>query len=200
MTDGSGILLTGKEIEKRLNDLASLRLEIFREYPYLYDGRREDELAYLQPYAEKPDSCVILAVEGGVVVGAATGMPLSHEDEQLRAAAAGSAWPVEEIYYVGELLFYPAWRGSGRGRRLLAELENHIRSLGCYRALACVTVERPDDHPARPGEHIPISRFLDRTGFVRQGSVVSFRWRELDGATRDHPMQFWLKDLAGEAG
>ncbi len=66
-------LLTGAAITNAVDDLATLRLEIFPEYPYLYQGGREDELTYLGSYAEAPDACVILACDGLTVIGAATG-------------------------------------------------------------------------------------------------------------------------------
>jgi len=189
-------LLTGTAIAGVLDDLATLRLEIFPEYPYLYQGRREDELKYLGTYAEAPDACVILAYDGNTIVGAATGMPLIHEDAQMLDAFAGTAFPLNEAYYVGELLFRPAYRNCGLGRKLLDRLESHVRSLGRYRRLTCATVERPDDHPLRPRDYIPITRFLARTGFVRlSGVTTSFMWREIDGVKRDHPMQFWNKAL-----
>ena len=34
---------TGRGIEKYLHDLAKLRIEVFREFPYLYDGSPEYE-------------------------------------------------------------------------------------------------------------------------------------------------------------
>ncbi len=189
-------VLAGSAIAEVLDDLATLRLEVFREYPYLYEGRREDELIYLGAYAKEPDACVIIAYDGLEVIGAATGMPLVQEDAQLRDACAGTTTPLDEIYYVGELLFRPAYRNYGLGRKLLARLERHISSLGRYRALTCATVERPDVHPLRPPGYIPITRFLARTGFVRlPGASTSFMWREIDGVKRDHPMQFWIKEL-----
>jgi len=189
-------LLTGAAIADALDDLATLRLDIFPEYPYLYQGRRKDELTYLGTYAEAPDACVILAYEGSTVIGAATGMPLIHEDARMLDAFSGTLFPLDEVYYVGELLFRPVYRNCGLGQKLLARLESHIRSLGRYRRLACATVERPDDHPLRPRDYIPITRFLARTGFVRlPGVTTSFIWRETDGVKRDHPMQFWIKDL-----
>lgn len=189
-------LLTGTAIADALDDVATLRLEIFREYPYLYWGRREDELKYLGTYAEAPDACVILAYDGNTIVGAATGMPLIHEDAQMLDAFAETTFPIKETYYVGELLFRPAYRNCGLGRKLLARLENHISSVGSYRRLTCATVERPDDHPLRPRDYIPITRFLARTGFVRLSGVTThFIWRETDGVKRDHPMQFWSKEL-----
>ena len=189
-------LLTGAAIAGTLGDLAMLRLDIFPEYPYLYQGRMEDELTYLSTYAEAPDAGVILAYDGVTVIGAATGMPLIHEDAQMLDAFAGTAFPITEVYYVGELLLRPAYRNCGLGRKLLDLFESHIRSLGHYRRLTCATVERPDDHPLRPRDYIPITRFLARTGFVRlPGATTSFMWRETDGIKRDHLMQFWSKDL-----
>lgn len=192
----TGQLLTGAAIADALDDLATLRLDIFPEYPYLYQGRREDELAYLVTYAEAPDACVIHACDGVTVVGAATGMPLVHEDVRMLDAFAGTTFPLGEVYYVGELLFRPAYRNCGLGKKLLDRLESHIRSLGRYRTLTCATVERPDDHPLRSRDYIPIKRFLARTGFVRLPGVTTyFMWRETDGVKRDHPMQFWSKEL-----
>ena len=189
-------LLTGAVIADALDDLATLRLDIFRKYPYLYEGRREDELNYLGTYAEAPDACVILAYDGSAVIGAATGMPLIQEDAQLRDAFAGTALPLDEVYYVGELLFRPPYRNSGLGRKMLDDLESQIRSFGSYRKITCATVVRPEDHPLSPCDYIPISKFLARTGFVRlTGGTTHFTWRETEGVKRDHPMQFWVKDL-----
>jgi GNAT superfamily N-acetyltransferase len=188
--------LTKTAIADVLDDVATLRLEIFREYPYLYQGRREDELKYLGTYAEAPDACVILAHEGHAVIGAIAGMPLVHEDAHMLDAFSGTAFPLNEAYYVGELLFRLVYRNCGLGQKLLVRLESHIRSLGRYRTLTCATVERPDDHPLRPNDYIPITRFLARTGFVRiPGVTTHFTWRETNGGKRDHPMKFWSKEL-----
>ena len=189
-------LLTGTAIADTLDDLATLRLEIFPEYPYLYQGRREDEFTYLGTYVEAPDACVILPYDGSAIIGAATGMPLIHEDAQMIDAFSGSTFPLNEAYYVGELLLLPAYRNCGLCQKLLDLLESHIRSLGRYHTLTCATVERPDDHPLRPRDFIPITRFLARTGFIRlPGVTTHFMWQEIDGVKRDHPMQFWSKEL-----
>lgn len=105
--------------------------------------------------------------------GGATGMPLVHEDAQMLDAFAGTSLPLEELYYVGELLFRPAYHNCGLGRKLLAGMERHIRSLGGYHMLTCATVERSDGHPSRPHDYIPITRFLARTGYVRLPEVTT---------------------------
>ena len=194
-------LLCGAAIADVLDELATLRLAIFAEYPYLYDGERADELAYLRGYADAPDACVLLARAGGTAIGALTGMPLRHEDLLLREAFAGGAFDLAESYYVGELLFLPAWRNRGLGQTLLARLEEQVAALGRYRTLTCATVERPDDHPLRPQGYIPIGRFLARTGFMPlPGVTTTFGWRETDGVKRAHAMQLWLKQLPAAVG
>jgi GNAT superfamily N-acetyltransferase len=189
-------LLTGSAVADSLADLASLRILIFQEFPYLYDGRREDELRYLKLYAEAPEAFVIIVTDSGKVVGAATGIPLRHEHQGLIEPFAGSVYPVDEIYYVGELLLYPAYRNQGLGLRLVTQIEDQVRSLGTYRYLTCATVVRSDDHPRRPTQNLPIDRFLARTGFrPLPGMTTEFSWRENDGVTRTHPMKFWIKEL-----
>lgn len=191
--------LTGAAIAEQLDALASLRLEIFAEYPYLYCGQRDAELGYLSSYAEQTDGCVLIAVQSGRVIGAATGMPLRYEAPSLRDPVAVTSWPINTIYYIGEILFLPAFRAGGLGQRVLSEFESYIRTLG-YSKMVCVTVERSIDHPLRPSNAIPIERFLARTGFLRlDGMTTCFPWLEVDGVRRDHTMQFWLKELdAGE--
>jgi GNAT superfamily N-acetyltransferase len=188
--------LQGVRAAQVISDLADLRLSIFEEYPYLYCGRREDELRYLEHYATAVDALVLSVTDSGSVVGAATGIPLGLESKELTDPFAGSAYPVEEIYYVGELLFYPAYRSRGLGVRLLAKVEEQVRAMSKYRYLMCATVVRPEDHPARPAGYLPIERFLARTGFhLLPGILTSFTWCETDGVRREHPMKFWIKEL-----
>jgi hypothetical protein len=79
---------------------------------------------------------------------------------------------------------------------LIAMVEEQVRSLGNFRYLTCATVVRPDDHPLRPKEYVPIDRFLDRIEFrTLPGVTTSFSWKEIDGLSREHPMQLWVKEL-----
>ncbi len=189
-------ILTGSAVEDSLNDIASLRIEIFREFPYLYDGRCEDELNYLKLYSVTPDSFVIIVKEGEKVAGAATGMPLRHEATELVEPFSGTSYPVDEIFYVGELLFYPEHRNRGTGMQVVRMVEEQIRSYSTYRYLTCATVVRTDDHLMRPADYIPIDRFLAHTGFnPLLGITTSFTWLETDGVKRSHPMDFWIKEL-----
>ncbi|HYR02034.1 MAG TPA: GNAT family N-acetyltransferase [Syntrophobacteria bacterium] len=191
---------SGDAVKAHLTELARLRLAIFREYPYLYDGELEHELKYLRIYAEAPGGCTILAVDGNAVVGAVTGAPLCHEIAEFTAPFAASTFPVAEIYYIGELLFSPAYRGQGLGSRLFDMLEEYALSLGTFRFLTCATVEREADHPLCPAGQVPIDRFCLKHGFIKHPELrASIPWREIDGVERAHEMVFWVKGLGGSA-
>ena len=76
--------LTGNAILKVVDDLARLRVTVFREFPYLYEGSLEYEKRYLQGYAQGLDNVVVVARDGTEVVGASTGMPLLLEGDEVR--------------------------------------------------------------------------------------------------------------------
>lgn len=189
-------LLVGQAVIPYLSEIARLRITIFKEYPYLYKGSQEIETKYLQAYAEAPDACVFVVRAGEAIIGAVTGVPLSGEPASFTASFAGSPFPLDTVYYVGEVLFLPGYRGKGLGSRLLETLENHVSTLGRYNHLACATIERPDDHPLRPGDYHPIDNFLTNAGFIRHPEFrVTLPWPDLDGRVSDNTMVFWIKRL-----
>ncbi|WBF66921.1 GNAT family N-acetyltransferase [Desulfovibrio subterraneus] len=189
-------MVKGAELLPHLESLADLRLTIFCEFPYLYQGDKSHELDYLKVYAESPDAMAIMGWEGEAVAGAVTGVPLASEAAEFTAGFAGTAYPVEQGYYIGELLFHRQFRGGGRGSVLLEQAEAHVRSLNRFRYLACATVVRPDNHPMRPSDFVPIERFLQRHAYDRMDGVTTMmQWPELGGASLEHVMQFWVKEL-----
>lgn len=190
------MLAVGSAIESHLDMLATLRVEIFREYPYLYLGDSKYERSYLRIYAKSPEAVLITAHRESSLAGAVTAIPLRDEMAELTAPFASTTYPIDTIFYVGELLFYPPYRNKGLGTQLLEKVERYVRSIGNYQYLTCATVVRPDDHPEQPEGYMPIDRFLHRNGFVSlPGVTASFAWPELDGISRDHTMQFWIKAL-----
>ena len=80
----SMIRLSGDQINPYIDDLARLRIEVFRSFPYLYDGDMGYERKYLDTYARSPESLFVLATDGESVIGAATGIPMDHETEEFK--------------------------------------------------------------------------------------------------------------------
>ena len=189
-------LLVGQAVIPYLSEIARLRIMIFKEYPYLYKGSQEIETKYLQAYAEAPDACVFVVRDGETIIGAVTGVPLSGEPASFTASFADSPFPLDTVYYVGEVLFLPGYRGQGLGSRLLETLENHVSTLGRYNHLACATIERPEGHPLRPGDYHPIDGLLIRAGLIRHPELhVTLPWPDLDGNVSENTMVFWMKEI-----
>ena len=191
-------LLHGGAIAPHIDDLARLRLAVFREFPYLYDGTLEYEARYLATYAESKESLFVLALDGERVVGAATGLPMADETEEFQRPFREQGWAPERIFYFGESVLLPEYRGSGLGVRFFAEREGYARRLARFDHCAFCAVERPADHPRRPPGYQPLNEFWARRGYRHHPELrTEYHWRDLDEDTESaKPMSFWLKELA----
>jgi GNAT superfamily N-acetyltransferase len=188
--------LTGADLEAALPDLARLRMSVFRDFPYLYDGEEEYEKGYLRTYAKTPGGLLVAALDGERIVGAATGVPLSGEPEDIRAAVTEAGIDVATTFYLGESVLEPAYRGQGIGARFFEHREAHARALGHTLAVFCAVV-RPLDHPRRPEDYEPLDGFWRRRGYAPLPRVrATFTWRDLDEAQESpKPMMFWGRPL-----
>ncbi|NLC62295.1 MAG: GNAT family N-acetyltransferase, partial [Gammaproteobacteria bacterium] len=100
-------VLKGRDIAPRLDEVARLRIAVFREFPYLYDGDFDYEARYLQAYVETPDSVCVLALDGDRVVGASTGLPLADEEPGFQTPFVERGIPVGEVFYCAESVLLP---------------------------------------------------------------------------------------------
>jgi GNAT superfamily N-acetyltransferase len=188
--------LTGPSLLAALDDLARLRIAVFRDYPYLYDGTPGYELGYLRVFARGRDGVIVVARDDGEIVGCATGSALETQDASLRAPFEKAGYNVDEIFYCGESVLLPQYRGQGIGHIFFEEREKHARAKGYRFSVFCVVV-RPDDHAARPSGYRPLDAFWKTRGYARMDGVTAqLSWTDIgDTAPTDKPMQFWLKAL-----
>ncbi|WP_462151351.1 GNAT family N-acetyltransferase [Pseudoalteromonas xiamenensis] len=112
-------VVTGAQISEFLDALAVLRIAIFRDFPYLYEGTLEYEKSYLSTYAKSNGALVVLILDDGKVVGASTGLPLSEETIEFKQPFIDAGYNVDEIFYCAESVLLPAYRGRGLGKRFL---------------------------------------------------------------------------------
>jgi GNAT superfamily N-acetyltransferase len=189
--------LTGERLRTSLPELARLRITVFRDFPYLYEGSPAYEERYLQTYAAAADSVIVGAFDGETIVGAATGLPLEHEPESLTRPFVERGYRVEELFYFGESVLLPAYRGRGIGVGFFQEREAHALSLGRFADATFCGVVRPADHPRRPKDYIPLDAFWTKRGYAPiPGLIGHLRWQDLDEAEEsEKPMQFWIKRL-----
>jgi GNAT superfamily N-acetyltransferase len=188
--------LTGRDLKNALDDLAGLRISVFRAWPYLYDGTRDYEARYLSRYAETEGAVVVGAFDGAKLVGAATGAPLGDELENFRAPLEARGHDPSKIFYLAESVLDPAYRGRGIGHRFFEEREAHARSLGFTEAMFCAVI-RPQDHPLKPADYAPLDPFWRKRGYEKlDGVIVTFPWLDVgDDRETEKPMQVWHRRL-----
>jgi GNAT superfamily N-acetyltransferase len=189
--------LTRSEAEAAFDDLARLRIEVFRDFPYLYDGDLDYERRYLATYLSQQGAAIIGAFDGSRLVGAATASPLANHFAEFAQPFAERGLDVADFYYFGESVLEKAYRGRGIGVRFFEEREKAARQDGFTRCIFSAVV-RPDDHPLRPADYRSLDDFWRKRGYRRlEGFVTGFSWRDV-GETQEteKPMEFWIKELA----
>ncbi len=98
-----------------LPDIAALRISVFRDWPYLYDGDHAYEESYLARYAEVREAVVIGAFDGPRLVGASTGMPLVAHADDFAAAFSATDFTLKDVFYCAESVLLPDYRGQASG-------------------------------------------------------------------------------------
>ena len=187
--------LSGEALGAALDDVARLRIEVFRAYPYLYDGDAAYERAYLQTYRESSNAILVGAFDGPRLVGASTGTPMEDHAE-FAIAFAGRDIALTDIFYCAESVLLPDYRGQGIGHRFFDQREAHGRDLGRSYSAFCAVV-RNTDHLLRPAEYAPLDPFWRKRGYAPvDGAIAHYRWKDLDqDAETDHALQFWMRSL-----
>ena len=93
--------LTGDAIVAVLADVARLRIAVFREWLYLYDGTVEHERGYLADFAAEPEAVAIAVRDGATIVGATTAAPLSGHSQQFMPLFSSRGLDPERVFYLG---------------------------------------------------------------------------------------------------
>lgn len=188
--------LQGAELEAALDDVAALRIAVFRDWPYLYDGTLDYERQYLATYRDTPGALLVGAFDLGRLVGASTSTPMEDHAAEFAAPFRALGIPLTDILYGAESVLLPAYRGQGIGHRFFDLREDHARRMGRGHVAFC-SVVRPGDHPMKPANARTNDAFWRGRGYAPlPGVVAEFSWRDVgDTAETKKPLQFWMRRL-----
>lgn len=184
-------------LRDHIDAIARLRIAVFREWPYLYDGDLDYERDYLSRYVASAGAICVAAFDGDTMVGASTAMPLAEEHDPIKAPFLDAGFDLGTVYYLAESVLLPAYRGRGIYRSFFEGREGNARALGGYEMTAFCGVVRPADHPLRPADDRPLDDIWRHFGYSpRDDLVCHFSWKDIDEPeASEKPLRFWIKRL-----
>jgi GNAT superfamily N-acetyltransferase len=193
---------TGAAIAPYVPDLARLRIEVFREFPYLYDGAEDYERKYLQTYVNSPRSLAVLVYDRTELIGASTGLPMQDETAEFQRPFVEHGYDVGKVFYCGESVLRKEYRGRGIYKHLFQAREQHASELPGIELCTFCGVQRPADHPLRPPDYTPLNAIWQRFGYTEQPRLETrYVWKDIDQSESDaKTMRFWTKPLSRESG
>ncbi|WP_051540807.1 hypothetical protein [Ahrensia sp. 13_GOM-1096m] len=189
--------ITHSDFHHYIDDLAYLRMRVFREWPYLYDGDMDYERTYLRSYVDNERTFMVGAFYAGDIVGASTAMPLADHDEAFAAPLRSAGYDISQVFYLAESVLLLAFRGLGAGRQFFEQREAEAVRQGFHQAVFSAVI-RNADAPEKPQDYVPLDAFWQRLGYGQLADIKgSFPWKDLgDKEETEKPMAFWMKSLA----
>jgi GNAT superfamily N-acetyltransferase len=189
--------LNGRQARSYIDEVAQLRLRVFFDFPYLYEGSLEYEKKYLETYFKAEHSFILLVEHQGNIIGATTSIWAQEEEENFKGPFTQAGIDPATVFYFGESVLLNEYRGHGIGKLFFEEREKFARSLGFIKYLAFCAVIRNKDHPLMPQEYKPLDGFWNAQGFSKKsGLTTSYEWKDRDQALPTFKkMQFWIKNI-----
>lgn len=191
----------GEHIKKFISCVSQLRLDMFREFPYLYQGTYEYEKKYMEGYANNSKSMLGLAYAEKTLAGVFTGMPLISDSEIVKDSKllfiANNIDP-SSYYYYGEVLVLPQFRRLRLPNLLSSRMDFEAKNMGFDNA-CFMAVSRSDDHPLKPKEYVKPDKLWERYGYKKMNLCAKYHWPTIhsDASVKDEEniLEYWHKPL-----
>ena len=188
---------TGHDILNLIDDVARLRIAVFRDYPYLYEGSLDYEKHYLDKLSQSESGVVVAARDETRVVGASTALAMVEAEEAFQRPFLEAGADLNDYFYFAESVLLPEYRGRGVGREIFRRREAHAANIGNFKFLCFCAVDRPGNHPCRPEDYRPLDSFWESEHFFRRPDLqTTYPWLDRgDEQETEKSMTFWVKEL-----
>lgn len=183
---------------EHLLEMAALRIKVFKDFPYIYDGSVDYEVKYLDRYFRASNGTFILAFDennSNKIVGVATALPLIEEGDFVKKPFLDLGKKIDEFFYFGESVLLPEYRGRGLGHAFFDEREKVALSFPQIKFTTFCAVQRPVDHPMKPANYQPLDLFWQKRGYQKDSQLTSkFEWLDIrEGHETEKNMVYWIK-------
>ncbi|MPR32689.1 GNAT family N-acetyltransferase [Salmonirosea aquatica] len=191
------VRLKGAEIASVFDELAALRIAVFRGYPYLYEGNVAYEKDYLQIYSRSERSFMAALYLRDKMVGATTCLPLDEETDELKKPFRENGLDPATYFYFGESIILQPHRGQGFGHLFFDEREAHAKSFGTHTHTCFCAVDRGTSHPLMPSNYRSNDDFWLKRGYQKMPSLqTTMEWPDVgEEISTPKPMVFWVRKI-----
>lgn len=190
--------ITGQQINNWIIALAELRIQIFKDWPYLYSGSLDYERKYLSRYAQAEKSFITMAFDDDKLIGATSCIWLPQEsDAQIKKAFTDRHFDLNQIVYFGESILFSEYRGWGIGSEFMQVRESFAKNICKADYAAFCSVVRPSEHNLKPSDYVPLDSFWSKRGFEKQdGMFCKMKWPDINESDESEKvLQFWMKKI-----
>ena len=191
----------GQDSTDYIDTISKLRVDVFKEYPYLYEGELCYEKNYMLGYTTDKQAMIAIARVDGKLAGVSTGIPLISNSEivvDAKKVFLQEKIEIGDYYYYGEVIVLPEYRGRGLTTKLYAAQNELIKSWG-FKHVCILTVVREIDHPLKPVDYKSPEKMWEHLGFFRNKLITDYHWPTIqaDKSVKDikNTLEFWTKQL-----
>jgi GNAT superfamily N-acetyltransferase len=186
----------GKEISAVIENLAALRIQVFREFPYLYEGDHDFEYQYLNKYVESKCSFIFTVWDEGKLVGASTCIALCDEAPEVIEPFDKACLNLDSIIYFGESILLKDYRNKGYGKLFMKERFEFAQSFSWCKEVYFCSIDRPENHPLKPNGYKNLHEFWLTQGFNPTNLSSVFVWKDINESVEsEKKMNFWIKSI-----
>lgn len=187
-------IFKGKEIAAIIQDLADLRIQVFQDYPYLYEGSLEFE--YLNKYVESDFSFLFTIWENEKLIGATSCIALKDEAAEVKEPFEKTNSDVNSIIYFGESILLKDFRNQGFGKLFMQKRIEFAQSFSWCKEVYFCSVERPENHPLKPIGYKDLHEFWLSQGFSPTDLSSVFVWKDINESQEsEKKMNYWKKGI-----
>ncbi|MDQ5890937.1 MAG: hypothetical protein QG604_811 [Candidatus Dependentiae bacterium] len=205
-TSEDGLVLktfTGEQARPYIEHIAHLRITMFKEFPYLYEGSFDGEKKHLETYCSSPKYLVLLLLKDTHVVGFFNAIPLAENGpdslSEIQAPFIAQGIDMAPYLYVGEVMVLKEFRRPHLIQFLYAYGEALARELG-KDYLIFAMVKRPREHLARPADYQSLELLCAYFGFaIMKGMEIHASWKQIDTQKKEpNTLAIWCKKVTQE--
>lgn len=158
--------LKGNEITPYYDEMIHFCHQIYRSYPYFYNGEDSEYAAYLKAYSQSNETIICLAFDDQEMVGLAIGTPMSKTRALYQQVLLEKGYDISSFFYLGEFGLKPSYWGMGIEDSLYSHIEQFAKAEGVYEKIGCWEI-KSEFHAFPPSPSYTLTKeFLEKVGFT----------------------------------